>query len=665
MIGLSLPTGGSTPEKTVRAALIRFLAIGGDVSAPVHENGIQLIGAYICDDLDLFGCDIRHRLKLNKCYIAKRVTLRDARTRTINLEGSRVDSIHGSGVKLSGSLTLSGGFLAEGQVRLAGARIIGNLDCTGGKFVEREIEGEVGKFALYCSRARIGGSVYLREAFDAHGEVRFENAVIDGNLDCTEGKFCGDPWALNCVQTKIHGAAILNRQPLKSENKPFSAQGKVSFRGATIGGNLESIGGEINNRNNVALFFSQAKINGSVFLSEKFSALGAVRFRNADIGGSLDFSKAKFSNPRLSEEDLPLPIPNDTTVFDGRRIQLSRGKAITFSATKISGDEALSIPLSIKEKSIFLALLSAGSLNFSGAVINSDVHEEDKAINGVNATILGDVLFLPTKDKADTRPFTSTGEVSLNGAEIHGDLLCTGGRFSGHETDVPSNKRTLSFSTSKIAGGVFLNKDFNNGFTGFLSNGVVEFHDAEIGRNLNCSGGLFNNPEGRAVDGTGAKIGSNVYFSLSFKANGTVRMNSTEIGGQFICCGGEFSNVRKPEASLDPTEDPRCENALKLRNAIIRNDLCLGRTAHNSKIVKEPDDKLWGPAKIDGSLDLRDARVGVLADNSENWKGWKERNKNSNCESKKLCRYVLLDGFVYGRLAACRTGVSCRALSIS
>ena len=42
-------------EHIIRAALIRFLALGGDAANSVHERGVQLRGAWIIGALDLQG----------------------------------------------------------------------------------------------------------------------------------------------------------------------------------------------------------------------------------------------------------------------------------------------------------------------------------------------------------------------------------------------------------------------------------------------------------------------------------------------------------------------------------------------------------------------------------------------------------------------------------
>ena len=52
----------------------------------------------------------------------------------LNLTGSWTGAIGADGLKVKGSLFLRNGFHAEGEVRLLGATIGGNLDARGGTF---------------------------------------------------------------------------------------------------------------------------------------------------------------------------------------------------------------------------------------------------------------------------------------------------------------------------------------------------------------------------------------------------------------------------------------------------------------------------------------------------------------------------------------------------
>jgi len=112
----------------------------------------------------------------------------------------RCPEVSSSGVALSlerivakGGVFLSNGFSADGEVRLLGARIRGNIECDGGKFTGVMSTGGDGTIrSLSAHAATVEGNVYLRHGFHPVGEVAFSGAQIAGNLECTGGTFHGD-----------------------------------------------------------------------------------------------------------------------------------------------------------------------------------------------------------------------------------------------------------------------------------------------------------------------------------------------------------------------------------------------------------------------------------------------------------------------------------------
>ena len=74
-------------------------------------------------------------------------------------------------------MNLKEGFSSSGEVRLLGARIGGNLDCSGAA-----LNGK--PYALSADRASIGGTVFLRNTSAPLGDMNFSAAQIGSNLDC-------------------------------------------------------------------------------------------------------------------------------------------------------------------------------------------------------------------------------------------------------------------------------------------------------------------------------------------------------------------------------------------------------------------------------------------------------------------------------------------------
>jgi len=318
-----------TESNAVRASFIRFLALGGDNEAPVHEHGVQLAGAWIEGVLDLAGTFTPTGLSLGNSHFESSLVLRGAEIAgTLSLHGSQVPGLKADRLQCKGSVFMRNGFTATGEVRLLGAKIGGNLECNGAK-----LDGKDGD-ALSADRAVIKGSVFLSDGFTASGKVRLLGAQINGNLECNGAKLNGKEGdALSADGAVIKGDLFLSdgftasgevrllgvqiggnlaRQGAKLDGKEgdslsadgavikgglflsdgFSASGKVRLLGAQIGGNLECNGAKLDGKEGGALSADRSVIKGSVFLSDGFSASGKVRLLGAQIGGNLSCTKA-------------------------------------------------------------------------------------------------------------------------------------------------------------------------------------------------------------------------------------------------------------------------------------------------------------------------------------------------------------------------------------
>ena len=272
----------SDEQWRIRADFLRFLALGGDNAAPVHEKGVQLARAHIVGDLDLESCEVS-ALYIVDSYFSGVLTLRDARMRGVNLAGSRVGKIKADRAKIDGSVYLREGFLAEGEVCLLGVEVAGELDCGDSSFKN------AARTALNCAGAKFKGSVYLCNGFTAEGEVQLLGAEIGADFACVDGNFKNpNGTALSCDGVRVTGSVFLS--------DGFDATGVVRLLAAEIGGVFTCIKGSFTNTGGIALYFDGAKVKGSVFLCDEFAAEGEVRFLGAEIGGDLACMKGEFIN---------------------------------------------------------------------------------------------------------------------------------------------------------------------------------------------------------------------------------------------------------------------------------------------------------------------------------------------------------------------------------
>ena len=250
-------------ERTIRADVIRWLCADKEGSGLVDPHGIQVVCAKIEGGLDLNFLTVGFPIGLFSCSIPAGIRLRDARTRTLVFQGSHTASIAADRLHADGSIFLREGFVAEGEVRLLGAKITGDLSCIGGK-----LENENGD-ALSADGAKIGGTVFLREGFSAKGGVRLLGANIRGNLDCTNGKLENeDGHALSADCANIGGNVFLS--------EGFSARGEVRFHRARIGADFDCRGGSFENAGGHALNLEGAEVKRALFMREGFSSKGGI-----------------------------------------------------------------------------------------------------------------------------------------------------------------------------------------------------------------------------------------------------------------------------------------------------------------------------------------------------------------------------------------------------
>ena len=238
----------------VRGEVIRFFAYGGNEKNPILGSEICLLGAWISGSLELIHARIPYALVLSHCYFHAYVILQSAECGGLYLNGSYLaQGLFADGLTTRGSVNLRDGFFARREVRLMGANIGLNLDCTGGNFHSSNLD----ECALSADSLITKGSVNLRDGFSAEGEVRLLGASIGRKLDCSGGKFHNPgKYALSADDLTTKGDVNLR--------DGFSAEGEVRFSSASIGKNLDCAGGKFHNPNKCALSVEAGNISGSL-----------------------------------------------------------------------------------------------------------------------------------------------------------------------------------------------------------------------------------------------------------------------------------------------------------------------------------------------------------------------------------------------------------------
>ena len=377
VLGESLPST-PTDETRIRAEFLRFLALGGDEQNPLHEHGVQLMGAFVqCqNELDFYGAILPENLALVNCTVDGPIILRDALAETISFTSCTVHSISGDRLETTGDVFLHNGFKAEGTINFAGAKIGGALSCVNGQFNDTD-------FALVCDGIETKGSVFLGNGFNAAGIVRLLGAKIGDQLSCLNGQFNGTGIALQCDGIETKGSVFLGNG--------FDAAGTVRLLGAKIGGDLNCKNSQFKGTD-IALHCDNVETTGSVFLDDGFNAAGTVRLLGAKIGGVLSSRQGSFNCRELALD------------IDGATI----------------------------EGSCFFdhGFLALGKVDLSNATINGNLHCQggtfsckSQAIHAPRITV-GDNVNLGKDCRV-------AGQVSFQAASIGGDITFAHGSFEG------------------------------------------------------------------------------------------------------------------------------------------------------------------------------------------------------------------------------------------
>ncbi len=233
---------GETPEqqrlRTIRAALVRFLALGGDEARRAHESGVKITNAVLTGDLDFEGATLTRDVELEYCNIPGKIILQDATTRGFNLSFSTCGLIAADRVRVASSLFLRFTSIANDAVILGGARIDGDLvldGCQfngfGGESHARDIEGDKnlkptdpGATSLSCTGTSIGQDLFLRDGVKASSTISFRGSTIRGNVICAgpppqplpEPKSEPEPITIDLAWTTIDGVLSLDRWPVSN-----------------------------------------------------------------------------------------------------------------------------------------------------------------------------------------------------------------------------------------------------------------------------------------------------------------------------------------------------------------------------------------------------------------------------------------------------------------
>ena len=419
------------------------------------------------------------------------------------------------GLRVTQDVYLDEEFTAAGTVNLTSARISGHLSCRGAHLNGRDENGN----ALHGERMKVGGDVLLDNQFTtADGAVCLLGADISGQLSCGGAQLNGRDKHGNA----LHGEGLKVGGDVLLEEKFTTADGAVSLLGADISGQLSCRGAQLNGRDKKrnALHGERMKVGGDVLLQENFTtAAGAVCLLGADISGQLSCRGAQL-NGRDKERN----------ALHGERMKVGGDVLLQEKFTTAAGAVCL------------LGADISGQLSCRGAQLKGhDKH--GNALHGDGIRVGRDVFLNAVLDKKalpQENFTTAAGAVSLLGADISGQLSCRGAQLKGHD----KHGNALHGERMKVGGDVLLQEQF-------AANSAINLVGAQIGGNLDCTGAQLSNATGPALDAFSLQVGQDVDFTGGFTAagssdHGAINLNGAHIGGSLLCDGARLCNRSGP-----------------------------------------------------------------------------------------------------------------------
>lgn len=279
VIGEERPTE-KTEENEIRADFLRWLILTKEIE--INSYGIWVKGAYISGNFNLENCKCEIVLSFMNSNFKEKLLCRRASIESLILSGSLLqEGLNGDGL-ICKDLFLNDRFIAASEVRLISAKIDSILNCSNGSFKSNDKT----QYALNCSGIQVNEGVFFCNDFIAEGEVFLVSAKIGKTLDCSNGSFKSSGqsrFALNCSGIQVDGYVFLRNG--------FNAEGEVWFASAKIGNSFECYNGtfKVEKENQFALACDGMQVSGALFLQDNCTfKKGILSLANINVSALAD-----------------------------------------------------------------------------------------------------------------------------------------------------------------------------------------------------------------------------------------------------------------------------------------------------------------------------------------------------------------------------------------
>jgi hypothetical protein len=296
--------GGSVLEIIADRLIVKGSMLLRAERKPVRIEGprlamLRLCGADIRGNLDMRGCllNAAHEKFDEQTAVAAGMDTRSA----IRNEKGNERTLFPDGLKVQGNVLLGDGFISHGEVCLNGCNIGRNLDCSGATLSNPtghsfSAAGALIAGSAYFSETRDWVTYPGKKPFSSTGRVRLEGAVIHGELDCSGGRFVAGPFlsnqpdqtmsdeqfeAIGADGLRVGSNTLFDPGGDPKESK-FTSFGTVSLINARVGGDFSCDAAIFSFPGEEPLSADGIVVEGTTFLDDIVTD-GTLRFVQANL----------------------------------------------------------------------------------------------------------------------------------------------------------------------------------------------------------------------------------------------------------------------------------------------------------------------------------------------------------------------------------------------
>ncbi|MGW3118610.1 hypothetical protein ACWDBW_15975 [Streptomyces sp. NPDC001107] len=278
--------------------------------------------------------------------------------------------------------------------------------------------------------------------------------------------------------------------------------------------------------------------------------------------------------PLVSEGELRLQDAKISRCCRLSGARLRNGSGTAFNAERLHVDGPLALDA---------GFTAEGSVVLTGASVQGPLLLQGATLDGAGERALDASLARISGDLAAGSGFTATGQLMLEETHVDGSVVLAGAQL------YHPHGETLSARRLHVLGRI--------GGEGLVSTGQIVLTDARVGASVELPDARLTNPSGNTLTAWGLSV-----------------------GGTLDCCNGFLS-----------------DGHISLTNSRIHSDLCLEGTTIDGALtlnrITAGSLRTNHSTQLHGLVDLRHARIGVLADLPARWP-----------------QVLLLDGLTYDHL---------------